>query len=90
MTRRPAEIFGIYPQKGSLLPGTDADLVVVDLESWAKVDREHIRSGASFSLFEGNDLTGWPDTVIKGGKLVIREGTWVGGPATGRVLHRAP
>jgi dihydropyrimidinase len=88
MTRRPAEIFGIYPRKGSLFPGTDADLVVVDLERRATVEKKNIRSGAAFSLFEGKELTGWPDTVIKGGKLVIREGTWVGSQATGRVLHR--
>jgi dihydropyrimidinase len=86
MTRRPAEIFGIYPQKGSLMPGTDADLVVVDLESRHEVDKDRIRSTSSFSLFEGKELTGWPTVVIKGGKIVVSDGEWENDPADCRVL----
>jgi dihydropyrimidinase len=86
MTRRPAEIFGAYPQKGSLFPGTDADLVVVDLDRWQTVEKSRLRSGSSFSLFEGRELTGWPTTVIKGGKVVIKEGDWVGAPGSCRLL----
>jgi dihydropyrimidinase len=75
MTRRPAEIYGIYPEKGSLLPGTDADIV-------------RIRSASAFSLFEGTELTGWPTTVIKGGKIVAKDGEWVADPPPSRVLNR--
>jgi dihydropyrimidinase len=88
MTRRPAEIFGIYPEKGSLLPGTDADLVVVDLDRWEKVGPDRIRSASSFSLFEGKELTGWPTMVIKGGTIVVEGGEWVADPPPCRVLHR--
>ncbi len=86
MTRRPAEIFGLYPEKGSLMPGADADLVVVDMETRHKVDKDRIRSTSSFSLFEGKELTGWPAVVIKGGKLVVEDGQWQGDPGPCRVL----
>jgi dihydropyrimidinase len=90
MTRRPAEIFAAYPRKGSLFPGTDADLVVVDLKRWQKVDKERLRSGSSFSLFEGQELTGWPSVVIKGGKMVIQDGEWVDEPGPGCLLSVDP
>ena len=88
MTRKPAQIFGIYPEKGSLVPGTEADLVVVDMDRWERVIKERVRSAASFSLFEGQVLTGWPDMVIKGGKIVIKDGEWLADPNPCQVLHR--
>lgn len=87
MTRRPAEIFGIFPCKGILWPGADADLVVVDIEKWQRVGKEQIRSALSFSLFEGRVLTGWPEIVIKGGKLVVKDGHWVDDPPPARALN---
>lgn len=89
MTRRPAEIFGIFPRKGSLWPGSDADLVVVDMERRQKVGKEQIRSGASFSLFEGEEFTGWPVVVIKGGILVVKDGQWIANAPPGQVLNEA-
>jgi dihydropyrimidinase len=88
MTRRPAELFGVYPEKGSLFPGADADLVVVDMNRWQKVRKNEIKSAASFSLFEGRVLTGWPVHVIKGGRLVIKDGEWVGDPPPSQVLSQ--
>jgi len=86
MTRRPAEIFGVFPRKGSLMPGADADLVVVDIDRQRKVSREEIRSATPFSLYEDQVLTGWPQWVIKGGKLVIKDGNWVADPPPSQVL----
>jgi dihydropyrimidinase len=88
MTRRPAEIFGIFPQKGVLLPGTDADLVVVDMDRWHKVSKEQIRSATPFSLYEGQVLTGWPVHVIKGGRLIIKDGQWIADPPPSQVLMK--
>lgn len=87
MTRRPAEIFGIFPRKGILLPGSDADIVVINMEKRHRVNREQIRSGTPFSLFEGLELTGWPVAVIKGGRLVIRDGKWITDPPPSKVLN---
>jgi dihydropyrimidinase len=86
MTRRPAEIFGLFPRKGSLMPGADADLVVVDIDRHHKVSREEIRSATPFSLYEDYVLTGWPTLVIKGGRLIIKDGNWVADPPPSQVL----
>lgn len=87
MTRRPAELFSIFPYKGTFFPGADADVVVVDMDRWQKVGKEQIRSGSSFSLFEGKVMTGWPVLVIKGGRIIIKEGEWVANPPPCQVLN---
>lgn len=70
----PARIFGIYPQKGCLTPGADADLNVLDLEATKVVDAGDFYSFSDFSLFDGQSLQGWPAVVIKGGRVVARDG----------------
>lgn len=87
MTRRPAELFGWYPFKGTFFPGADADVVVVDTDRWEKVSKDKIRSGSPFSLFEEKLLTGWPVIVIKKGEIVIKDGQWIGDPPTCQVLN---
>lgn len=88
MTRRPAEIFGLFPRKGSLMPGADADLVVVDIDRHRRVSRGEIRSATPFSLYEDQVLTGWPQLLIKGGRLIIKDGNWVADPPPSQVLAR--
>ncbi|MFZ5648186.1 MAG: dihydroorotase [Bacillota bacterium] len=87
MSRKPAEIFGLYPQKGVIAPGTDADLVVVDLEKTVKVDHKNLGSYCDFSLYDGEELKGWPVMTIKSGRLVVKDGRVVG-HAPGRYLRR--
>ena len=62
---RPAEIFGIYPRKGSLTPGSDADIVVVDPLREDRVAVERAASRSDFALLEGRRLIGWPSLVIE-------------------------
>jgi len=88
MSKRPAEIFGIYPQKGVIAPGSDADLVVVDLDKTVKVDHKDLGSASDFSLYDGEELKGWPVMTIKSGRLVVKEGQIVGS-APGRYLRRS-
>lgn len=88
MSKRPAEIFGIYPQKGVIAPGSDADLVVIDLDTTVKVDHKNLGSASDFSLYDGEELKGWPVMTIKSGRLVVKEGQIVGS-APGRYLRRS-
>ncbi len=88
MSKKPAEIFGIYPQKGVIAPGSDADLVVVDLDKVIKVDHKHLGSAGDFSLYDGEELKGWPVMTIKSGQLVIKDGQLVG-HAPGKYLRRS-
>jgi dihydropyrimidinase len=74
VTENPARLFGLYPKKGALLPGSDADLVVLDLDQERVVRAEDLPSRSDFSLYEGQALRGWPTTVIKSGRVVYENG----------------
>ncbi len=87
-SRKPAQIYGIYPQKGDIRPGTDADLALVDLNSERRVRPETLHSFAGFSLYESQVLKGWPKAVVKGGRIVIREDKILSEPGSGRYLFR--
>ena len=87
--RKPAEIYGIYPRKGTIAVGSDADLVVVDLDAERVVDAAYLQGMSDFSPFQGKRLRGWPVATIKGGRVVARDGRIVGKPS-GRYLPRYP
>jgi len=89
-TRAPARAYGIFPRKGTIAPGSDADLVVVDLELEKVVRAEDLRGMSDFSPFEGKALRGWPVATIKAGKLVARDGKIVGEPSGRYVARAAP
>jgi dihydropyrimidinase len=86
-TRAPAKVYGIYPQKGTIAVGADADLVVVDLDAERVVRAEELQGMSDFSPFEGKTLRGWPVATVKGGRIVARDGKIVG-PPTGRYIPR--
>jgi dihydropyrimidinase len=88
-TRAPAKVYGIYPRKGTIAVGADADLVVVDLDLERTVRAEDLQGMSDFSPFEGKQLRGWPVATVKGGRIVARNGKIVG-PPTGRYIFRPP
>ena len=87
-SKNPAEIFGVYPKKGTIAVGSDADLVVVDLEREDTVSAEKIYSFADFSLYEGRALKGWPVMTIKGGQVAVDDGKILVEPGVGNFLRR--
>ena len=87
-SRNPARIHGIYPRKGVIAPGSDADLVLVDLQTERRVRPEDLSSFAGFSIYEEDVLKGWPSTVIKAGKVVIQDGQVLAEPGSGNFLRR--
>ena len=86
MTLAPAKVFGIYPQKGTLLPGSDADMVIVDLQNMKKVDPKKLHSRAEYSIYEDQYFTGWPSVTILGGQVAAADGEVTGGPG-GRLVR---
>ena len=84
----PAKIFGIYPQKGSLQPGTDADIVIIDPEKEYIFTAADIRGAADYSCYEGMRLHGAVDTVLLRGEVVARDGSFCGKRGGGRYLKR--
>jgi dihydropyrimidinase len=86
-TRGPAKVYGIYPQKGTIAVGSDADLVIVDLDLEKTVRAEDLGGMSDFSPFEGKRLRGWSVATIKAGDIVARDGKIVG-KRNGRYLSR--
>lgn len=89
-SRRPAQLYGLYPRKGSLQPGSDADLVVVDVDAKHTVRGAEMGAYSDFSVYDGRELYGWPTHTIVRGKIVAEGGQLVGEPGWGRFLRRGP
>lgn len=85
-----AKIFGLYPQKGALLPGSDADLVIWDADKRITygVSKAHHRT--DYNLYENWELVGYPEKVFLRGQLIVDGERWLGKPGMGRFIHRQP
>lgn len=84
----PAKIFGLYPRKGTLVPGADADLVLWDPEKRVKYGVAHSHHRTDYNLFEGWELVGMPEKVFLRGKLIVDGNTWLGAAGLGRFVKR--
>ncbi|MCU0486894.1 MAG: dihydropyrimidinase [Anaerolineales bacterium] len=86
----PAKIFGLYPRKGALLPGADADIVVWDPERRVRYGVAHARHRTDYNLYEGWELVGYPEKVYLRGGLIVENERWLGHPGMGQYLNRKP
>ena len=84
----PARIFGLYPRKGAIVPGADADLVVWDPKPEWTIGPSSLHDGLPDSAYEGMPVRGRIRFVVRGGELLVAEGKLVGGDA-GRYVSRA-
>lgn len=85
-----ARIFGLYPQKGTIQPGADADLVVYDPDYRGTISAETHHINTDYSAFEGWEIEGRPSVVTVRGEVAVRDGEFVGTPGRGRRLQREP
>jgi dihydropyrimidinase len=86
----PAKIFGLYPQKGALLPGSDADVVIWDPERRLTYGKAFAQHRTDYDLYEGWELVGYPQKVFLRGKLIVNDGQWSGNAGFGQFLFRQP
>ena len=87
----PAHAWGLYPRKGVLQPGADADIVIVDMERRETIDQEALHSRSRISPWHGRTVQGVPLCTIVRGAVVMRDGDVVGAPGWGRpVQQRMP
>ena len=84
-----AKAWNLYPRKGSLEVGTDADLVVVDLEETKTVTPELLQSSADYSPYEGREVTGWPTHTIANGAVAYEHGEVLAEPGAGTHIDRS-
>lgn len=84
----PARMFGMYPRKGSVSPGSDADVVIYDPAATTRISAETHHMNIDYSAFEGFELTGSVRTVLSRGAVIVDRGTYSGSPGHGRFVPR--
>jgi dihydropyrimidinase len=88
MSTRPAKNFGLYPQKGSLMIGTDADLVIFDPNLEKTISPEMLHHSIDWNPFTGLKVKGWPMITLLRGQILFENSEFVGPPNEGRFLKR--
>ena len=84
-----AKIYGLYPRKGTIAVGSDADIALWDPKRKVTIRHELIHDGADYTPYEGLEVTGWPVLTMVRGKVVVEDGTLVGGKEHGTYLPRS-
>ena len=84
----PAKLFGLYPAKGAIAVGADADLVIWDPDETRTIRDEDALSNTGFSIHTGREVTGWPIVTIRRGEVVYENGRVTGTTGTGRLAPR--
>lgn len=90
MSTNPARIFGLYPQKGAILPGSDADLMIYDPVPEVKLRAADMHTIGGYSPYEGMAVQGRVRAVISRGQVLVADGTLHGDPGRGRFLRGKP
>ncbi|HTO78111.1 MAG TPA: dihydropyrimidinase [Thermoanaerobaculia bacterium] len=86
----PAKIFGLFPRKGTIAPGSDADLVIFDPEKKHTLSAKTHHMKVDYNPYEGREVTGKAKTVLSRGRVVIENGQFLGKPGAGSFLKRQP
>jgi dihydropyrimidinase len=90
LCRNNAQVYGIYPRKGAIRIGSDADFALVDLELERVVTPEYMHSAADWGLYDGWHVKGWPAMTIVRGEVVMRDGQILAPAGHGQYVARYP
>ena len=83
-----AKILGLYPRKGVIAVGSDADIVIFDPEDTRTLTLDGLHADSDYSIWEGFECRGYPVTTILRGKVVVEDGKLTGSPSDGRWVPR--
>jgi dihydropyrimidinase len=86
----PAKIFGLFPRKGTVAPGSDADLVVFDPKKKLKLSAKTLHMKVDYNPYEGREVTGAAETVLSRGRVIVENGKFTGKAGAGSFLKRNP
>jgi len=86
----PAKLFGLFPRKGTIAPGSDADIVIFDPEKTQRLSAKTLHMKVDYNPYEGREVTGVSETVISRGRVVIDGGRCTGRAGGGAFLKRSP
>jgi dihydropyrimidinase len=84
----PAKIFGVYPEKGVIREGADADIVIIDPAKKTILRRGELHANVDYTAYEGMELNGYPVCTISRGDVIVRDGVFNGKPGRGNFLKR--
>jgi dihydropyrimidinase len=84
----PAKLFGLWPAKGTIAVGSDADIVVIDPEHVVTITSANMESKSDFDPYEGYSAKGWPVMTISRGEVIVERGRLTAQAGRGRLLHR--
>ncbi|HLK33528.1 MAG TPA: dihydropyrimidinase [Terriglobales bacterium] len=85
----PAKLFGLYPRKGTVAVGADADLVIFDPKRKHKISAQTHHMRVDYSMFEGIEVTGMPDTVFSRGEIIVEKDSFLGRAGRGQFIRRS-
>lgn len=83
-----AKVYGCYPQKGVIAPGSDADIVIVDMDKKIRLSQKNLHNNISYCLHEGFEVQGYPIMTIARGKIIVEDGEFKGEKGSGRLIKR--
>ena len=86
----PAKMFGMYPQKGAIAVGSDADIVIYDPNRRHTISASTHHMDVDYSCYEGRSVQGGSDIVLSRGSVIVRDGEFTGRAGQGRFIKRAP
>jgi dihydropyrimidinase len=89
LSTNPAKLFGLYPRKGTIAVGSDADIVVFDPEKKVTISASTHHSKSDYNLFEGTEVRGVPEIVLLRGQVLVEDGELVASPGVGQFVRRA-
>jgi dihydropyrimidinase len=89
VSTNPAKYFGLYPRKGTIAPGSDADIVVWDPDKKLTLSAKTHHSNVNYNLFEGTEVTGAPEVVLVRGQVIVENDELVAEPGAGQFVKRA-
>jgi dihydropyrimidinase len=90
LSTRASQLFGLYPRKGTIAVGSDADLVIFDPQYRGRLSAKTHHMNCDYSGFEGVEIDGRPAVVTVRGKVQVRDGVFVGQRGIGALLRREP
>ena len=85
----PAKMFGLYPRKGTIAPGSDADIVVFDPKAEREISATTHHMNVDYSPYEGRKVRGLPEVVLQRGSVLVKDGRFHGRSGDGRFLPRS-
>jgi dihydropyrimidinase len=89
LSTNPAKLFGLYPRKGTIAVGSDADIVVFDPEKKVTISASTHHSRVDYNLYEGTEVTGSPEVVLLRGNVLVENDELVASPGIGQYVARA-